>query len=56
MSDWPRRIIVLDEDNGAIVAELDTSKDIQTADEDHVPVYKQIEYYHDLDTAVRDEF
>jgi hypothetical protein len=45
-------ILVVDEDGGYIKAEFVTSA--ENADEENILIYKQVEYYHDLKSALRD--
>ena len=52
MSEAPKRILVKDENDGYILAEYFTTA--ENIDEEDVLVYKQVEYYHDLESALRD--
>lgn len=47
-----KTILVVDEDGGYIKAEFVT--EVENADEEHIPIYKQVEYYHDRESALRD--
>lgn len=46
------QVLVEDVDGGYILAEYKTV--VKTPDEEHITVYKQIEYYHSLEEAIRD--
>lgn len=48
----PKKIIVEDEDGGYYIAEYVTTQ--ETPDEVYIPIYKTKEYYHDLESALRD--
>lgn len=52
--EYPIKIIVEDEDGGYIVATISTT--VENADEEFIPVYKYKEYYHTLESAVKEEF
>ena len=49
------KIIVEDVDGGFIVAER-VNRELENADEEEVKLYRYKEYYHDLESAIRDEF
>lgn len=48
----PKKIIVEDLDGGFIIAEYQTVR--EDTDEQDIPIYKYKEYYHDLNTAIRE--
>jgi hypothetical protein len=50
----PLKIIVETQDGEYIVATYLTTK--ENADEEDIPVYRYKEYYHNLESAIRDEF
>lgn len=50
------KIIVVDQDGGYIVAEKNDNVQIINSKNVFILVYKYKEYYHDLESAVRDEF
>lgn len=49
---YPKEIIIEDQDGGYIIAEY--SRDTEDADEHFIPIYKYKEYYHDLESAVKE--
>lgn len=49
-----KKIIVRDQDGGFIVATL--MNVVETPDENFVEVYKYEEYYHSLESAIKNEF
>lgn len=46
------QVIIEDPDGGYIIAEYKTT--VENADENYVRIYKYKEYYHDLESAIRD--
>jgi hypothetical protein len=48
----PSLIIIIDTGDGFIKAQLAEVK--ENADEEQIPVYKQVEYYHSLESALND--
>lgn len=48
----PGIILVEDIDGGYIKAQLKDVK--ENADEQQIPIYKQVEYYHTLESAIDD--
>lgn len=50
----PEKILIKDLDDGYIKAKLDHKRDLENADEEFIPIYIYVEYYHDLSSAIRD--
>lgn len=49
---YARFILIEDTDGGYVKAEYQTDK--ENPDEESIPVYKQVDYFHDLESALRE--